>query len=394
MENKQTILIVHNYYQQAGGEDTAVRNEKQLLEQHGHKVILYTRHNNELQSMNGVKKLSLPFTLLFNPRTYCDIKKIIKQEKIDIVHVHNTLSLVSPSVYYAGLRMHIPVVQTIHNFRLLCPAATFYRDGNICEDCVTKGLHCAVQHNCYRESKFQTLACVLTTMVHRWTGIYGKLSYICLTEFNKEKLLELRKLQPGQIYVKPNFTWEKETERIIANRKNQYVFAARLDELKGIKELLKAWKQQGDAAPELLVCGTGPLEEWCKTYVEDNHLNHVQLMGKLTVEEVKKLLAESRAMILPTKWYEGFPMTIVESYAVGTPVIGPDMGNVGRIIENGRTGLLYDPTKEKNLAETIRQAEHEKFDYRQIREYYEEKYSAENNYKELMEIYKKAANRL
>lgn len=394
MEQKQTILIAHNYYQQAGGEDTVVQNEKQLLEQHGHKVILYTRHNNELRSMNGIKKLLLPFSLLFTLRTYRDIKRIIKEEKIDIVHVHNTLSLISPAVYYAGLRMHKPVVQTIHNFRLLCPAATFYRDGSICEDCVTKGLHCALQHGCYRGSKLQTLACVLSTVFHRWTGIYERLSYICLTDFNKEKLLQLKKLQPEQIYVKPNFTWEKETKKVIADRENQYVFASRLDELKGIKELLSAWKELGEVAPKLLVCGTGPLEEWCRAYTAENHLATVQLMGKLSVEEVKQLLARSKAMILPTRWYEGFPMTIVESYSVGTPVIGPDMGNVGRLIEDGKTGLVYDYAKKDAFVDVIRQAEREKFDYQQIREYYEEQYSAENNYRQLVEIYKKAANQV
>lgn len=344
--------------------------------------------------MNGMKKLLLPFCLLFNLRTYRDIKRIIKEEKIDLVHVHNTLSLISPAVYYAGLQMHKPVVQTIHNFRLLCPAATFYRDGSTCEDCVTKGLYCAVQHNCYRNSKLQTLACVISTTFHRWTGIYKKLTYICLTDFNKEKLLQLKKLQPEQIYVKPNFTWEKEAKKVLTDRENQYVFASRLDELKGIKELLNAWKELGEAAPKLLVCGTGPLEVWCRVYMAENHLATVQLLGKLSVEEVKQLLARSKAMILPTRWYEGFPMTIVESYSVGTPVIGPDMGNVGRLIEAGKNGLVYDCAKKDALVDVIRQAEREKFDYQQIREYYEEQYSAENNYQQLVEIYRKAANQV
>ena len=191
-ERKQNILIVHNYYQIPGGEDTVVANEKKMLEDHGHKVILYTRNNSELKEMSKFQKLKLPFTTIFNPRTYKDIKRIIRKENIDVVHVHNTLNLVSPAVYYAALSCKLPVVQTVHNFRLLCPGATFYRDGHICEDCVHHGLKCAIKHNCYRGSKAQTLVCVVNTWIHRMTGVYGKINYICLTEFNKQKLLELK----------------------------------------------------------------------------------------------------------------------------------------------------------------------------------------------------------
>ena len=173
---KQKVLIVHNYYQVPGGEDTVVANEKALLEQNGHKVILYSRNNSELKNMNILQKLMLPVNIIFNFKTYSDIKRIIKNKRIDIVHVHNTLSLISPSVYYAAIACKVPVVQTMHNFRFLCPGATFYRDGHICEDCVKKGLMCSIKHNCYRNSKIQTLACVLNMNFHRMTGIYSKIN--------------------------------------------------------------------------------------------------------------------------------------------------------------------------------------------------------------------------
>ena len=213
MEHKQKVLMVHNYYQIPGGEDTVVENEKRLLEENGHEVILYTRHNNELKSFSKIKKLVLPFTTIFNIKTYKDVKRIIKKEHIEIVHVHNTLNLISPSVYYAALSCKVPVIQTVHNFRLLCPGATFYRDGHICEDCLKYGLKCAVKHGCYRNSKLQTLACVITTKIHRMLGVYRKINYICLTEFNKNKLLELNYrskkiiISPEKVYVKPNFTY-------------------------------------------------------------------------------------------------------------------------------------------------------------------------------------------
>ena len=167
---KKKILIVHNYYQIPGGEDTVVANEKKLLEDHGHEVILYTRHNAELKTMSKIRKLALVFTTIYNPRTVKDIKRIIKENSIDIVHVHNTLNLISPSVYYAARSCKVPVARTIHNFRLLCPGATFYRDGHICEDCVEHGLRCALKHSCYRGSRLQTLVCVISTKIHRMTG--------------------------------------------------------------------------------------------------------------------------------------------------------------------------------------------------------------------------------
>ena len=169
---KLKILIVHNYYQIPGGEDTVVANEKKMLEEYGHKVVLYTRHNSELKYVRTIDRLLLPFTTIFNVRTYRDIRRIISEENIDIVHVHNTLNLISPSVYYAALSKKVPVVQTIHNFRLLCPGATFYRNGHICEDCLKYGLLCAVRHSCYRNNMLQTLACVFSTKIHRTMGVY------------------------------------------------------------------------------------------------------------------------------------------------------------------------------------------------------------------------------
>ena len=160
--HKPKVLIIHNRYQIPGGEDTVVANERKLLRDNGHEVVLYTRDNNEIKTMSGLKKLLLPFTTIYNPQSARDVKKIITEEHIDIVHVHNTLNLISPSVYYAAVKCGVPVVQTVHNFRLICPGATLYRDGHICEDCIEKGLGCAVRHGCYRQSKAQTLILVIS----------------------------------------------------------------------------------------------------------------------------------------------------------------------------------------------------------------------------------------
>ena len=381
---KKKVLIVHNYYQIPGGEDTVVANEKKMLEENGHEVFLYIRDNKELKNMSKARKLLLPFTIIFNLKTYREVKKIIKEKKIDIVHVHNTLTLISPSVYYAALSCHVPVVQTVHNFRLLCPGSAFYRDGHICEDCVTKGLWCAIKHNCYRNSRLQTLACVINTKIHRMTGIYGKINYICLTEFNKEKLLNLKQVKPDRVFVKPNFVKEENEIIPFEKRKNQFVFAGRLDKLKGIDLLLEQWERMGEEAPLLIVCGTGPLEQWCKDFVK-NHNCNVELKGFLPNKDVRELVARSKAMILPTRWYEGFPMSIVESYSVGTPVIVPNMGNCGSVVEDGVTGWKYDSIGE--IVETVKKTMEKPLKYKEIHELYQKQYSNEVNYKMLEEIY-------
>lgn len=385
--SKFRILMVHNYYQIPGGEDTVVANEIQMLKKYDHHVVFYSRDNSELKKMSKFQKLFLPINTIFNFRTYRDIKKIIKQEKIDIVHVHNTLNLISPSVYYAALSRGVPVVQTVHNFRLLCPGATFYRDGHICEDCVEKGLWCAIKHNCYRNSKWQTLACVINTRFHRMIGIYGKINYICLTDFNREKLLKLRQIKADKVFVKPNFVESIQPFISGEKRKNQFVFSGRLDKLKGIDLLLKAWKEMGEQAPKLVVCGTGPMEEWCRKFVKKNEIN-VELWGFVPNEDVKRLIANSKALILPTRLYEGFPMSIVEAYSVGTPIICSDLGNVKSIVTEGISGFKFEINNPQEISFAMRKVIEYKNIYKTTLENYYQYYTEAKNYDFLINIYK------
>ena len=385
---KPNVLIVHNYYQIPGGEDTVVANEKRMLEKHGHKVILYTRSNLELKELSKIQKLLLPFTTIFNRQTYKDIKRIIQEQKIDIVHVHNTLNLVSPSVYYAAIACHVPVVQTIHNFRLLCPGATFYRDGHICEDCLEKGLFCAVKHGCYRGSRLQTLACVINAKFHRMTGIYKKLNYICLTEFNKEKLLSFKQISPERVFVKPNFVESINGEIVPPEKRaDQFIFVGRLEKLKGVDVLLRAWKMMGDSAPKLLLCGNGPMEEPCREYIAKNDLESVEMMGFVPNEKVREMVANSKALILPTQCYEGFPMTIAEAFAVGTPVIASDLGNAGSLVEEGVTGCKFAADSPEELKRAVVRLKGYLDLYRTIENQCTEKYMEEQNYESLMSVY-------
>lgn len=391
---KQKVLQIHNYYQLPGGEDTVVANEKRLLEENGHQVIQYTRHNSELNNLNMMQKLLLPFSTVFNLRTYREVRRIIREEAIDIVHVHNTLNLVSPSVYYAAVSCGVPVVQTVHNFRLLCPGATFYRDGQICEACLEKGIGCALKHRCYRSSLAQTLACVVSTLIHRSTGIYKKLHYICLTEFNKEKLLRLKQLRPEQISIKPNFVKSAQSFCPAEQRTEQIVFVGRLEKLKGVDLLLETWRLLGKDAPELLLCGTGPLEQWCAEFIRENDL-HVTMKGFVPNEAVRRLIGTSRALILPTQCYETFPMTIVEAYAAGTPVITGNMGNAGNLVDEGMTGLhyIYDDAQAMAAAVRCLFAQSVSGMYENARDKFARLYNPEANYACLAEIYDKISKK-
>lgn len=382
MSKKQKVLIVHNYYQIPGGEDTVVANEKKLLEDHGHEVILYSRNNSELKTMSKLRKLLLPFTTVYNPRTARDIQRIIKEKSVEIVHVHNTLNLVSPAVYYAAVKCGVPVVQTIHNFRFLCPGATFYRDGHICEDCVSKGLFCAVKHSCYRGSKAQTTICVIATKIHRWTGIYGKINYICLTGFNRKKLSQLKQIKSERMYIKPNFV---EAREMAYEQREGFIFAGRLDRTKGIDVLLNAWKMMGADAPHLTICGTGTMEEWCAQFIKENQLN-AEMKGFIQNEEIRKLLGKSQALIFPTMWYEGFPMSIVEAYSVGTPVICSNFGNAGAIVEEGVLGFKFETGNSASLVDAVKRCGDI---CSSVRSVYDKKYTAEANYRELIGIYRR-----
>ncbi len=387
VNNKLKVLIVHNYYQIPGGEDTVVANEKRMLEDHGHKVILYNRNNLELKVISKFRKVLLPCVIIFNLRTYREVMRIIRENEIDIVHVHNTLPLISPSVYYAAYSMNVPIIQTIHNYRFLCPGATFYRNGHICEECMEKGLGCAVKYGCYRKSRMQTLVCVINAKIHRLTGIYGKLNYICLTEFIKNKMLNIKQIKPDNVFVKPNFMDCEAAVLPYKNRKNQFVYAGRLDKLKGIDLLFEAWKQieSEEDYLTLIICGTGPMEKWCKAYVKKNGLKTIDMRGFVSNIEARRIIAESKALILPTQWYETFPMTIVEAYSVGTPVIISDIDNVGNLIEEGVTGYRFKHNSAEHLKEVMTKSDFDICDST-IKEY-QIAYTGEINYLKLINIY-------
>ena len=383
---KQNVLMAHNYYQVPGGEDTVFHNEVNMLEKNGHKVIKYTRHNDEIK--DGVlSKLKLGIDTIFSFKTYKEVKKLIDENEIDIVHVHNTLPLISPSIYYAARAKKVPVVQTIHNFRLLCPGATFTRNSEICEDCISKGLGQSLKHKCYRGSLAKTFIMYVMLKFHRIIGTYDKINYITLTEFNKKKLLNLVKVE-SKIYVKPNFVEKREqSERILDD---YFVYIGRLDEIKGINFLIEAWKDI-DENIELYVIGTGPEKEKIKKFIEKNNIKNVKMLGFMQRNKIFDIIQKSRAVVVPSNWNEPFGMVIIEAFSKGVPIIASKIGSIPYIVDHNVNGILVDPGDKLKLKESINNIFYDnklnkalgKNAYNKFNEYYTDIV----NYNRLIEIY-------
>lgn len=390
MKEKVTVLLVHNAYRIAGGEDSVVAREQALLESQGHRVMTYFRRNTEMDGFSMLRKLMMPLASLFNLRTYREVKRLIREQGAQLVHVHNTLALISPAVYYAARACGVPVVQTIHNFRFQCPGALFLRNGHVCEECLQHGVCRSLRYGCYRGSRLQTLFCVLNSYLHR--HLYKHLHFICLTDFNREKLLEMNRghrtpfITPERVHIKPNFTetWEDMAPPADLPQEPFMVFAARLDESKGVRILLAAWELMGDTAPHLLLCGMGPLEEECRRMAEK--LPRVTMRGFVPNAELRAILPHARALVLPTQWYEGFPVTVAEAYAAGTPVLGSAIGNVGALVRT-YGGITFDQSSPEALAAAVQEClVHPPVLHREAME---PLLSAEENYKLLAAIYTK-----
>ncbi len=389
------ILLVHNFYQVPGGEDTVVENERRLIEEHGHQVVSYSRGNNEVKNFSVFRKLILPFIVIFNPKTYHDIRNIIVKEKIDIVHVHNTFFLISPAVYYASLSCKVPIVQTVHNFRLLCPAATFYRNRHICEECVEKGLLRAVKFGCYRDSRLQTALCVAATFIHRKLGIYRKINYICMTKFNREKLLLLNQggrqmIDPKKVFIKPHFTFGSAVRKEVGDF---YLYMGRIDLIKGVGILLEVFEQMPEY--RLILAGSGPQLEYYEEDIKRKKCGNIEFVGYKKRRELTELLQKAKAVIVVSQCYETFGMVVVEAFAKGVPVIVGDIGNVGGLVEDGINGIKFQFDSATSLADAIYRFEQSDWERmgREAYKTYKALYSEMDNYVILHNIYDKILQR-
>lgn len=385
---KKTILLVHNYYQIGGGEHTVFENEKNLLLQHGHRVEVYTRSNDELKQAKW-KMLLLPFTTIWSWKTWREVRKIIRAKHIDVVHCHNTFPLVSPSVYYAARSMGVPVVQTIHNFRFLCPNGLFYREGQICEDCREGKSFCpALRNGCYRNSKVQTAVAVAMLRFHRWIGTYRKINYIFLTEFNRDKFRDLLDVGGDNVFIKPNFVARTPVCPEGQDIQKKFIYAGRLDENKGVPFLLKAW----EGLPEdyqLHIYGDGMYRSACEKAAAEQ--KNIHFFGFRPQQEIFADLSDAAALLFPSEWYEGFPMILAETFAVGRPVVAANLGNHGDLVRQSGGGTMYEVGDVSSFASALEDvvAHNARF-AQKAKDCYEKNLTPEKNYEKLCEIYEQA----
>jgi glycosyltransferase involved in cell wall biosynthesis len=386
------ILILHNRYQIPGGEDTTLQTEKALLETHGHCVALLEVNNDHINGLWEKAKVAA-YTVYSPPSKRLVLKKIASFQP-DIVHIHNFFPVLSPSVYYACREAGVPVVQTLQNYRLFCANYSFSRDGKVCEDCLgTFFPWPSIVHACYRNSRVGSTVVATMQFVHQTMQTWEKMidTYITVTEFSRQKYIQCN-LPTSKLVVKPNFVYpDPGTGK---GQGNYALFVGRLSPEKGIETLLTSWENLEGKLP-LKILGEGPLAD--RVAVAAQKLEGVEWLGKLPRQQVLKLMKDARVLIFPSLWYEGFPLVIVEAYAVGLPVIASDIGSQSSLIDHDRTGLLFRPGDSEDLQAKVKwiltHPEALAQMRKEARAEFENKYTAEQNYKMLIDIYEQVLSR-
>lgn len=382
MNTPVRVLVCHNRYQLRGGEDAVCDSEVALLREHGHEVRLFERSNAGLENSS---KLAAAAETLWSSDSAAAFRAVLAEFRPDVIHVHNTLAKISPAIYWEASRAGIAVVQTLHNFRLMCPQAMFLREGKVCEDCLGKIPWRGAARGCYRGSRAQTTVLAAMVTTHRALGTWrNKITrYIALNEFCRNKFIE-GGLPADRIVIKPNFVdFQAPPEGV----RSGFLFVGRLSTEKGIETLLEAARQTPDV--QIKVAGSGP---------EAHRLEEagpgVQALGALDGEAVRTQMASSAALVLPSIWYENFPRTLVEALACGLPIIASRIGALADLVEDGVTGLLFEPGNATDLAAKIGWARDNpdalRAMGRRARESYEEKFTAARNYAQLLSIYEDA----
>lgn len=386
------VLQIHNRYLIPGGEDAVVASERALLEKNGYRVIPFETSNESIQELPVWRKPWFLFRdACFNPRTYRAARTLIAESQPDLAHIHNTFLWSSPSVYQACFEAGIGVVQTLHNFRFLCPAGTFFRDGHVCEDCVETGLGASVRHRCWRGSYPGSMAMKRTVERFDKDGAIIKKIRLFVTpsEFSRGKFIESG-WDPRRIVVKPNCI--ENPDEVPRFEDGEYaLFVGGLFDYKGIRALLAAWAEPMPF--QLKIAGDGPLEGLVR---EAARGPRVQWLGRLRRDEVIARMKGARCVIVPSECYETFSCVIAEAFACGVPVIASDHGAMRELVKENLTGFLFTPAdpvslrkKVHQLADTVHDGRYAAM-VRAVREKYEKELTPERNFRLLEEIYHRA----
>ncbi|MBD1847788.1 glycosyltransferase [Cyanobacteria bacterium FACHB-63] len=385
------VLIVHNYYQQFGGEDQIFQTEASLLESQGHAVHRYTLHNNQIGEAVPIKT---GMNTLWNFQSYRSLRSQIREFKPDVTHFHNTFPLISPAAYYAARDENVPVVQTLHNYRLLCPNGLFFRHGKVCERCLEQPLPISsVIHGCYRNSRVETAAVATMLGLHSSAGTWTRLVqvFIAYSQFALNKFIQ-GGLPAEKFMFKTNFLHPDPGK---GEGKGGYaLFVGRLSVEKGLGVMLQAWEHLNDKIP-LKIVGDGPLAELVAEAA--NRVPGIEWLGRKSLPEVYELMGNAAFLVFPSEWYETFGRVAIEAFARGTPVIAANIGAITELVDPYRTGLHFNPSDSQDLAAKVEWAISHPVELAQMRQAardeFEAKYTAFTNYQRLLEIYQTAISR-
>jgi glycosyltransferase involved in cell wall biosynthesis len=384
------IVLVHAIYQQRGGEEEVLRAERDLLRDHGHEVRVFTIPNAEMVGYSGIRQAMVTH---WNRDAYRRLRDFLRADPPAVAHFHNTFPILSPAVYYAAHAERVPVVQTLHNYRLICTNGLLFRDGRVCEECIGKAVPWpAVVHGSYRGSRSATAVVAGMLTAHRLAGTWRQKVdlYIALTEFARQKYIA-GGLPAERLVVKPNFVPDPGFGD--GERGDYGLFVGRLSREKGVSTMIEAWRRLPDIP--LKIVGGGPMAEELESSIrEAGPESRVELTGFQPREEVLRLMRKARFLVFPSEWYEGAPRVVLEAFACGLPVIGSRLGAMTEMLEHGRTGLHFEPGDATDLARQVRAGTLNGSLARMgvaARQEYEARYSADMNYGLLMEIYRSVA---
>ncbi|MBD2311533.1 glycosyltransferase family 4 protein [Desertifilum sp. FACHB-1129] len=386
------ILILHNRYQFAGGEEAVVQAEKALLEAKGHAVRLIETTNDEIQGVGGKAKAAV--SAIYSHSAKQRVGEEIQWFLPDVLHVHNFFPLLSPSVYDAACEAQIPVVQTLHNYRLGCPNALLFREGRVCEECLGKAIPWpGVKYGCYRGSRSQSAVTATMLAAHtlRQTWQNRVTRYIVLTQFQKNKMIQAG-LPPAKLQVKPNFVALSVQDTL--QRQPFALYVGRLSIEKGVQILIQAYQCRNLQFP-LKIVGTGPLLEDLQNQVKAANLQDcIELLGWQEKSTVLHLMQSAQFLVFPSIWYEPFGLSVIEAFACSLPVIVSRLGSLAEIVENQVTGLHFEAGDATDLASKLEWAVAHPQALREMgrraNQVYADCYTADANYEQLLAIYQQA----
>jgi glycosyltransferase involved in cell wall biosynthesis len=389
------ILLVHNFYGSAApsGENQVFEAEKALLQSRGHEVAEFTRHSDEIRGPGVWGSIKGAAATPWNPWAAQAIRRAVARFLPDVVHVHNTFPLISPSIFHALAGMGVARVLTLHNYRLFCPAAIPMRAGQVCTDCLDRrSVLPALQHGCYRNSRLTTVPLAVNVALHRAAGTWSHQvdAFISLTEFQRQRMVDAG-LPAGRVFVKSNFYPGKPVVVPWVQRQPYVVFAGRLTAEKGVATLIRAWQLWGPEAPELRVLGGGELRGELEAMAAGLP---VRFLGQVDAAEAQRQIAQASLLLLPSEWFEGFPMVVQEAFAFGTPAAVSDLGPLPSIVRHGVNGLVFEARNPAALLREVRSSWSTPGLLSALghgaRAAFEANYTEESNYQAMMMIYRKA----